>query len=162
MRRNALAVFFALALLTPPVADAQLLQGTLNGNVTDSTDAAVAGATVTAQNQAAGITREAVTNSAGQYTLATLPPGTYIVTVKASGFQTYNQTGVIVNGNEVVRTDVKMVLGRVDESVTVSAQTSNLQTDRADVRTDISTHTLNNLPTPLGRNYQMTLSVVVP
>jgi hypothetical protein len=162
LRRNALAIFFAFALLTPQAANAQLLQGTLNGNVTDSTDAAVAGAAVTAQNQAAGITREAVTNSAGQYTLATLPPGTYIVTVKASGFQTYNQTGVIVNGNEVVRADVKLVLGRVDESVTVSAQTANLQTDRADVRTDISTHTLNNLPTPLGRNYQMTLSVVVP
>jgi hypothetical protein len=156
----ALALFFAAYFL--PSARAQLLQGTITGNVVDSSQAAVVAATVTAENQGTAFTRETVTNSTGDYTLATLPPGTYTVVVRAPGFNSHNQTGVTVNANEVTRANVTLVVGRVNESVTVSAQASNLQTDRADVRTDLTTRALNDLPTPLGRNYQMALAVVVP
>ncbi|MBV9083506.1 MAG: TonB-dependent receptor [Acidobacteriaceae bacterium] len=150
------------AVLFARQASAQLLQGTIDGNVTDSSQAAIVGATVTAQNQETSFTRDTVTNAAGEYTLATLPPGTYIVAVKARGFETYTQTGIVVNANEVTRANVVMVVGRVNETVTVSAQAAALQTDRADVRTDLTTKTLNNLPTPLGRNYQLLLPVTVP
>jgi hypothetical protein len=162
-----LHVFFwssliALLLLAPPSGSAQLLQGTIDGNVTDSSQASIVGATVTATNQETNFSRETVTNSEGGYTLATLPPGVYTVVVKAQGFQAYTQTGIVVNGNEVRRVNVTLALGQVNETVTVSAQTTTLQTDRADVRTDLTTQTLNDLPTPLGRNYQMTLAVIVP
>jgi hypothetical protein len=151
--------WFGLLVVT---AQAQLLQGTLDGNVTDSSQAAIAGASVTAQNQGTNFTRDTVTNSSGDYTLATLPPGTYTVAVKATGFSPYSKTGIIVNANGVTRTDVTLVLGQVNEAVTVSAQAANLQTDRADVRTDLTSKTLNDLPTPLGRNYQMLLPATVP
>jgi len=141
---------------------AQLLQGTINGNVTDVSQAAVSAATATARNEGTNFTREASANSNGEYVLASLPPGTYTVTVKSNGFQSYSRTGVVVTGNEVTRMDVALTVGQINETVTVSAQASTLQTDRADVRTDLSSKTLNELPTPLGRNYQMTLAVTVP
>jgi hypothetical protein len=59
---------------------------------------------------------------------------------------------VLVKGNEVTRLNVTLAVGQVDESVTVSGQASELQTDRGDVRTDLSTRVLNEMPTPLGRN----------
>ena len=89
-----------LALLTTP-AQGQLLQGTMDGNVTDSSQAAVAGARVVATDQATNFTRDTLTNSAGGYTLPTLPPGTYTVTVSASGFQSYTQTGIAVTPDTI-------------------------------------------------------------
>jgi hypothetical protein len=145
-----------------PTCSAQLLQGTIDGNVVDATQAPVPNASVSAHNVETNFTRDTTTNGSGGYVLASLSPGTYTVTVKVTGFQTYSQTGVLVKGNEATRVDVALQPGQVSESVTVSAQTNTLQADRADVHTDISTQTLNDLPTPLGRNYQMTLAVVVP
>jgi len=154
--------FLLTMLLAAGPAAAQLLQGTLNGNVTDSSQAAVAGAAVTVSDAATSLTRQTTTNSAGDYTLPTLPPGTYTIVIKAPSFQTASRTGIVVNANEVTRADVMLKLGEVSETVTVSAQASSLQTDRADVHTDITTKSLTDLPTPLGRNYQMILAVVVP
>src|SRR5712671_110384 len=150
------------ALLSLGEARAQLLQGTIDGNVSDPTHAAVAGAKVTATDEQTNAVRETATNSTGGYTLPTLPPGTYTVTVTAPGFQSYSQTGVVVSVNTVSRVDVALKVGQVSESMTVAAQTTALQTDRADVRTDLTTQALNSLPVPLGRNYQLLLPVMVP
>src|SRR5262245_12492229 len=83
----------ALALVAPDGARAQLLQGTIDGNVTDSTQAAIAGANVTAKDQQTNFTRETSTSSLGGYSLSGLPPGTYTITVSSPGFQSYTQTG---------------------------------------------------------------------
>ena len=148
--------------LFPEWCRAQLLQGTINGNVADASQAAIVAAAVTAQNTGTSFTRETVTNSAGEYTLATLPPGTYTVSIKAQGFQTYQRTGIVVEPNTITRADVTLIVGQVSETLTVTAQSPPLQTDRAEVRSEITSRSLNDLPTPLGRNYQMTLSVIVP
>jgi hypothetical protein len=139
-----------------------LLQGTIDGNVVDPSQAAIAGATVVAVNEGTNFTRNTVTNAVGEYTLPTLPPGAYTVTVKASGFEAYQRTGIAVESNGVTRVNVAMVTGKVNETLTVTAQAAALQTDRADVRADLGTQSLNDLPAPLGRNYQMILAVVVP
>ena len=65
-------IFAALALVGPQSVHAQLLQGTIDGNVTDPSQAAVAGATVTATNQDTSFTRDILTNSSGGYALPTL------------------------------------------------------------------------------------------
>ena len=156
------AVLAALNLLGPESARAQLLQGSIDGNVTDPSQAAVVDAKVTATNQDTSFTRETLTNTGGGYSLPTLPPGTYTVKVMSPGFQTYTQTGVVVAINSVTRVDVALNVGQVTESMTVAAQAGTLQTDRADVRTDLTSQSLNSLPVPLGRNYQMLLQVMVP
>src|SRR5437588_4153268 len=150
------SLFLTASLLTiavlAPAARAQLLQGTIDGNVTDPTQAAVAGASVTVTDDQTGFTRDTVSNSAGGYTLPTLPPGNYTVKVTAAGFQTYVKTGVVVAVNNVTRVDASLAVGQVSESLTVAAQASTLQTDRADVRTDLTSRSLASLPVPLGRN----------
>jgi hypothetical protein len=154
-------LLLALAVVAPRAARGQLLHGTVNGNVTDPSGAAVAGARVVATDQATKFVRDAVTNSAGVYTLLDLPPGTYTVTVTFLGFQTYTRTGVEVTVQTITRVDVALTVGGVNESVTISAEAATLQTDRADVRSEIGGQTLGNLPVPIGRNYQM-LFVTIP
>src|SRR5579863_6074672 len=82
---------------------AQLLQGSITGNVTDASQAAVPGAKVVATEQTTNFTRDTTTNAAGTYNLPTMPPGSYNVTVTAPSFQTSSITGVRVSPEEVTR-----------------------------------------------------------
>ena len=161
---STLVVFLSAAMffVTPQCGHSQLLQGTLNGYVADSNQAAVVGAPLTVQNESTGLSRDAVTNSQGDYSFVTLVPGTYTLTVKAPGFQSYIKKGIVVNANEITRSDITLTIGNVTQTVTVSAQAAVLQTDRSDVVTDLPANSLSNLPLPLNRNYQQLVAVVVP
>ena len=154
-------VYTTFEIIAPPIAWAQLLQGTIDGNVTDASQAAVAGARVAVKEEGTGFERETVANAAGIYTLPQLSPGIYTVTITSSGFQTYTRTGVNVIAQTITRVDAALVVGAVNEKVTVSAEAAVLQADRADVRFEIGGRNLNNLPVPIGRNYQM-LFVTIP
>ena len=76
----------AALMLIPSTASAQAVTGTLLGNVTDSSGAAVPGATVTATNVEKNTSRSAVSNEAGYYILTSLPNGTYTVDAELQGF----------------------------------------------------------------------------
>src|SRR5258708_28564830 len=155
-----LAVFGSLTVWVEP-AKAQLLQGSITGNVTDSSQAAVVGAKVVATEQQTNFTRDTTTNGAGAYNLPTMPPGTYTITVTAPSFQTSTTTGLRVAPEQVARTNVTLTIGQLTQNVEVSADAIALQTDRADIRDDATIRTLQNVPVPVGRNYQM-LFVTVP
>jgi hypothetical protein len=153
-RSFALLVAALATLFAPYQAGAQLLQGTIDGNVMDSTGAAVVGARVLATNTETNFTRATLTTPSG-YTLPDLSPGTYTVSVSAVGFQTYNQTGVAVTPDTIRRVDVTLTVGQVNETVSVVASAASLQTDRSEIRSDVTGSTLANVPVPIGRNYQM-------
>jgi Carboxypeptidase regulatory-like domain len=152
-----LMIVGSLVIVGPMAAHAQLLQGTIDGNVADSSQAAIAGARVVARNQETNFTRETLTNSAGGYDLPGVAPGTYTIDVSAPGFQVYTQTGIAVSPNTIRRVDIVLTVGQVAESVTVAASAAMLQTDRSEIRSDVSANTLVNVPVPIGRNYQMLL-----
>ena len=154
-------LFAGLTAVAPRTARGQFLQGTINGNVTDVSQAAIVGAKIVVSEQATGLVRETETNAAGFYTLPNVPPGSYTVTINSPGFQPQTRTGVVVTVQTVTRVDVALAVGEVKENVTVSAEAAVLQTDRADVRFEIGEQTLKNLPVPIGRNYQM-LFVMLP
>jgi Carboxypeptidase regulatory-like domain len=82
-------------------ARGQLLQGSITGNVTDTGNAAVPNATVTATEQQTNFARETTTNTAGEYSLPAMPPGVYRITVTAPSFQTVTVLGVSVSPEEV-------------------------------------------------------------
>jgi hypothetical protein len=151
----------ALALLMPAASYGQLLQGGIDGNVTDSTQAAIIGAKVVVVNASTNVSRETITSESGSYSLPTLQPGSYVLTVTMEGFQTYSQRGIQVTINNVTRVNVALQVGNVTETVTVEATAATLQTDRAEVRAEVNETALKNLPVPLGRNYQM-LFVTLP
>src|SRR5687768_1837483 len=87
------AVLCALLPATPAYAQAT---GTILGNVTDSSGAAVPGATVTATNVDTQLTRDTTTDESGQYALRLLPLGNYKVDVTLTGFKTFSQTGILL------------------------------------------------------------------
>ena len=151
--------FLAAALLVgawaaPGPAHAQVLYGSIVGNVTDGTGGALPGATVTITNAGTKATREAVTDSQGRYQFSTVQSGTYSVVVALAGFQTSTHTAVPVTLNTVTRIDVALKVGQLAENVTVAANAEVLQTDRADVRQELRSRELQDLPVPIGRNYQ--------
>ena len=152
-----------MALVVPLGSDrlrAQILYGTLVGNVTDGTGAVIPGAQVTITNEGTAVTREGEANAAGAYQFPTLATGTYRVEVRSDGFSTFTTTGVAVGVNNVTRVDVELQIGEVTEVVEVSAAVAQLQTDRAEVRAEVGTKELQNVPVPLGRNYQMLLQTL--
>jgi hypothetical protein len=87
--------------------------------------------------------------------------GSYEVKVSKEGFRTMGETNVAVTINTVSRVNFTMEVGNVTESVNVSAQAQSLQTDRAEVRAELTTKTLTDVPVPGQRNYQA-LFVTVP
>ncbi|MBK5290140.1 MAG: TonB-dependent receptor [Acidobacteriia bacterium] len=143
-----------------PTADAQVLYGSIVGNVTDSSQAVIAAATVTIANAETNLTRKTVTSDTGAYNFTNTPSGTYSLTVTKEGFTTFTQSHVVVTINTISRVDAHLNVGAVSESVTVSAGTATLQTDRAEVRQEIVSQQLVNLPVPLGRNYQQLFRVL--
>lgn len=143
-----------LALFVPRAAQAQVLYGSVVGNVTDQSGAPVSNATVAIRNKETNITREATTDDLGAFHLSAVPTGPYELKVSISGFKTFTKTDVPVTLNNVTRVDVTMQLGAVSESVTITAETPLLQTDRAEVSAQLPETALKNLPVPLGRNYQ--------
>ena len=158
--RAVFAVLFlvACALVARPL-HAQVLYGSIVGSVSDASGAAMPGATVTIEQTETKLTRELVTDAAGVYNFTAVPSGTYTVAVKMNGFRTFSRT-VPVTLNSVARVDVKLEIGQLTESVQVSAESPVLQTDKAEVRAELKAQELENLPVPLGRNYQQLFKVI--
>jgi len=135
-------------------AGAQVLYGSIVGNVTDSTGGALPGATVTITHQETRRTRETTTNAEGRYTFTAVQTGTYTVGVALQGFKAFIRSNVVVTLNSVARVDAAMPIGELAESITVSAARPALQTDRAELRQELRSEELQDLPVAIGRNYQ--------
>jgi len=154
------AIAFCLSVtLFQPAAKAQVLFGSMVGNVIDPSGAAVPGAAVKLTNVATNDTLTARTNDSGAYNVADLTAGTYRVEVSKQGFRTFAAPSVLVNQNNVVRVDASLQVGATSETVEVSAEAAALQTDRADVHAEVATHDLENLPQP-NRTYSTLLEMV--
>ncbi|MBA3974596.1 MAG: hypothetical protein C0504_10315 [Candidatus Solibacter sp.] len=150
----ALLAVVVLLCTTAPVSQAQILYGSLVGNVADPSNAPIVNATITIRQAATGQSRQAVSSESGTYTFSTLTGGEYEVSVTASGFRPVTRKGVLVSTNSVARVDFSLEIGALTETIIVTGQASSLQTDRAEVRAEVGTTTLLNVPVPPGRNYQ--------
>jgi len=152
--------FAALWMAAGRQAIAQTLYGELVGNVRDASDAAVVGATVTITNTNTGQSRQTATNEVGAYGFPTTEAGTYALRVTKEGFSTLSESGVIVSINNVVRVNVVLKVGAITETINVTGEAALLQTDRSEVRTEITSASYQNLPVTVGRNYQQLLRTV--
>jgi hypothetical protein len=113
----ALAVLFFV--LTP--MQAQQTLGALNGTVVDASGAAVPNATVTATDNSIGVTRSTKSQGNGFYQIFNLPIGTYTITVTHDGFETSVTSGLAVQEARATTANTTLKVGKVTESVQVTA-----------------------------------------
>jgi len=153
-------VLFFLTFSGP--SQAQVLYGSLTGNVTDPSGAAMPGATVQALDVAKGVAQQTTTDSAGGYNFPALLPGIYKITVSATSFASFETTDVRIEANNVRRVDVQLRVATATEKVVVSGAPPELQTDRADVHTDLRASQIEDIPimSTAGRNFQTLLKIV--
>src|SRR5215472_1600793 len=154
--------FVAGVLILSSSARAQLLYGTITGNVSDSTGGTLPGVTVQATNTGTGVVKSAVTDERGAFVFSDLVPGSYDVSFELSGFRTLLQRDIRVDSNAVRRVDGTLEVSPVSERVDVVAGAVILQTDRADIHVTQTAKQVNELPLvgSLGRNYQSLMQVV--
>jgi hypothetical protein len=143
-----------IALTLSQSSNAQVLYGSIVGNVKDKSDATVTGATVKITHKETNQTRETATGADGGYNFPTVQTGTYTITISKVGFKSFTRSNVEVTLNNITRSDVSLEVGDVSEMVSITAEGALLQTDRAEVRAELTTQSLINLPVPAGRNYQ--------
>ena len=153
------AVAITASWLAPP-ALAQALYGSIVGNVKDAQGATVPGVTLTATNTGTALKVEATTDETGAYAFRNLPPGTYDISASLSGFREHQQTGIPVTAGNPVRIDVTLELGALTERVEVVSNTTLLQTDKADISTELTSREITNLPLNQYRNYQALINLV--
>ena len=147
---------------TCSAARAQVLYGSLTGNVTDSSGAVVPGATVKAVNTETGFNRTEQSNSAGIYKFSDLVPGTYGVTIEAAGYGPSKQEKLTILVNNVQRLDAALDVGAVTQSISVTDTPPTLQTDSAQTAYTLDTKQLATLPvtSSTGRNFQSLFKIV--
>jgi hypothetical protein len=141
------------------IGRAQVLYGTLTGNVTDPASAVVPKVHVEATAQDTNVKHETETDDHGIFRFADLQPGLYRVNVSAVSFKKFIEDNVQVQANAVARVDVQLQIASASETVEVSADSVVLQTDRSDVHTEISTTEVEQLPYngTEGKNFQSLL-----
>ena len=156
------AIAFVLVCLSPTAGQAQLLYGSLTGAVTDALCAAIDGAKVEALNVGTGVARTVTTDSSGTYRLSELQEGTYKVTISNLAFATYIAENVSIAVNNVRRLDAQLKVASQKQEVNVNAEAQTLQTETAEVHTDLTSTVVESLPTAgsQGRNFQSLLRVI--
>jgi hypothetical protein len=157
-RQIAAPTLFALLAVT---ASAQIATTTsLVGNVIDSSGKSVPNAKVTAVEAGTLATHTIATNEQGFYSFEFIPGGTYNITVEQSGFQKITKTGIELSVNRTVRTDFKLEIGGVTQTVTVQAEAMSIKTDDAAVSETLGVRAVSELP--LNGRDPMMLAVTTP
>ncbi len=150
---NAFRFFFVrfFSLLTILLAvglavSAQANRASIKGTVTDPTKGMMAGVNVIARNVDTNVVSSATTNDEGLYLIPNLPPGTYALTFRKTGFKEITQPSVTLISTQVAGIDVTMQLGSASESITVSAQAPMLDTESTTIGTNMSGKVVTDLP----------------
>ena len=141
-------------------AMAQDFRGAITGRVTDTSNAVLPGATVTATHKDTNQTTTAVTNQDGAYNLLYLTPGQYTVTAEIPGFKKMARPGVEVRIGDRLTLDVKLELGAVEETITVTSATPLLDLSNASAGQVIDEQRIALLPLSDGNPF--VLSRLVP
>jgi Carboxypeptidase regulatory-like domain len=121
-------------------------RGGISGSVLDNTGAVVAGATVTLLDQALGQTRNITSDAGGHFQFTGLVAGQYQLSVEKPGFETAKSDPIQVTIGATARYDMKLALGSVNESITVTSVAPLLDTSHASIDVDVSQKQMQQLP----------------
>ena len=146
LKQRLCSMLVLMTLFCASIASAQIRSSTITGTVTDPQKAIVPGATVVITNEGTNVSEELVTNESGLFTAPALPAGTYTVSVTLTGFAPFKRTGIAVAATETVRIPVELTVKALGETVEVSADAPQLQTDRTSVSGAVSAEMIEALP----------------
>lgn len=144
-RMSSIAVALVGWLFAAP-AIAQAPTGTILGHVKDSTGAMVPGAQVTATHLGTEYSRSSATDVGGQYALRLLPVGEYRLEVALTGFKSFSQTGILVEVGRNARVDATLEAGGIEETVSVIADASLVETTSSALSRTVGQNEVLNLP----------------
>lgn len=145
------ALLLAAVLASPHTALAQRYLGAITGQVSDSSGAAIRGAQVEAQQSATNFKTMVATDAAGAFSMPSLQPGDYTITVEAAGFQRQTRTGVVLTAAQTRQLMFTLNPGSATETVKVTAETSLLDTGSPNIATTLSAREVTDIPNE-GRN----------
>src|ERR1035437_10210464 len=148
-------ILLAILVSSAPWINAQIATttATLSGVVTDSTGAVLPKASVTLASPEKGVNRTFTTDEGGRYLFGQLPPTTYSMMIKAKGFKTYQQAGIVLNAGLSATQNVALTVGSETMSVTVTADATQLNTDNSNVAADIAAQQIVELPLNMRNIY---------
>ncbi|HZS98106.1 MAG TPA: carboxypeptidase regulatory-like domain-containing protein [Terriglobales bacterium] len=151
MRFRSCTIFLILAMLvagqTTWVFAQSLTSGDLAGTVTDPSGAVVPNASVTVKSNESGSTQTRPTNAQGSYRFSLLGPGTYTISVSASGFQSIQQQATVTVG-QAATANVQLALGTASQTIEVSAGAEAVQSENAEISTTITQQQISQTPNP--------------
>jgi Carboxypeptidase regulatory-like domain/TonB dependent receptor-like, beta-barrel len=155
----ACTVLLGVVLVNEPCLHA-FAQGSasVSGRVTDQTGAVIAEAVVDITDVETAVSQTTKTNGEGLYSFLVLKPGRYAMTVHKDSFESVTISGLILNVAEHVSRDVVLKVGAVEQSVTVTAETSHVNTVDGSVSTVTDRATVENMPLN-GRSFQSLLEL---
>ncbi len=128
------------------------ITGTISGTVRDPSGAVIPSAAVLALNTQTGVKQTTTTDSRGFYSFPELPIGTYEIIIQKTGFRQYQQKGLVINLNTVLRVDATIEVGAVSQAVTVSSTAVHVSTTSTQLGQVITGTKMTTLPLN-GRSY---------
>ncbi|MFN9920080.1 MAG: carboxypeptidase-like regulatory domain-containing protein, partial [Acidobacteriota bacterium] len=133
------------------VLSAQTSTTQLGGLVNDSSGAVVPGATVTATNESTGLRYTQETTAAGQYAFASIPVGSYTLSIDAKGFKKFQLTRIVLQINTPATVNANLEVGAASETIQVEANSETIQTNNATIGNVVERKAIETLPLN-GRN----------
>jgi Carboxypeptidase regulatory-like domain/TonB dependent receptor-like, beta-barrel len=145
--RRSLVLASAIVLLIAPAARAQVQTGSITGAITDSSNALLPGVTVTlAGEKLIGGAATQVSDETGTYRFDRLPPGAYVVKFELQGFRSITRDDIRVSGAFVATVNVKLEVGNVSESITVTGESPTIDTKSNVQQTVLTQEVLEGVP----------------
>src|ERR1700733_13197855 len=143
MRRISLP---ALLFLCASAGFGQTGLATITGTITDQRGAPVSNAPIVVRSSDTGTTFQGASSNTGNYTVTQLPVGDYEPSVTVSGFKKYTHTSFHLAAGQTMGEDITLQVGQSTESVTITAETSLLQTESAEVSGNFTLKQMEDLP----------------
>src|SRR5262245_17566778 len=126
--------------------DAQSTEAAISGLVTDAHGAYVPNVLVSAVQTQTGVKTSVRTNDTGFYSIGPLPIGAYSLSAEGAGFRRYNQTGIVLTTGQAFEVNIRLEVGAVNETVTVSATGTLLETRTSDASQLIESKAIEDMP----------------
>jgi carboxypeptidase family protein len=148
LRKSASALcllIFCLVMAAPAWAQSTT-QGAVGGTVKDPQGAVVANASITVKNEETNKEFAATTDDEGRFRVVQLDPGSYSVTINASGFAAFTQQKVVVEVGRVTPLEIDLGVAGAQETVQVTSEAPVINTQQQDFSTNVNQTSINNLP----------------